>query len=187
MGKAEARASSIASRAARSDAELEAAGAALAALPWPEIITADSATCYLAMAGEPPTRPLIDVLTARGIAVALPIMRKGRTLAWGWWGAELERNTYGVMEPPEYAAFSLSSVSAVILPALRAGRDGSRLGRGAGYYDRALAQVPRRADGGPTRIAIVFDDEIDDSVPHDALDAPVDIIASPRGGFHTVA
>lgn len=186
MDKAEARASSIASRAARSDTDLEVAGTALAALPWDDIIPGGSLTCYVAMTGEPPTQPLIDALASRGIAVALPIMRKGRALAWGWWGGELERNSYGVLEPVEDSTFRLGNVGAMVLPALRVGRDGTRLGRGAGYYDRALAQVPRTVDGGPTRIAIVFDDEIDDTVPHDELDAPVDFIASPGGGFYAI-
>ena len=61
----------------------------------------------------------------------------------------------------------------------RVGLDGTRLGRGAGYYDRALAAVPGAIKGGPLRIAVAFDDEVDDSVPHDAWDQPVDVIVTP--------
>ena len=61
----------------------------------------------------------------------------------------------------------------------RVGRDGSRLGRGAGYYDRALANVPAHSTGGPIRICLVFDDEVDESVPSEPHDALIDLIVTP--------
>lgn len=183
MSKDEARARSLASRAARADADIAAAGAALAAVEWGELVDGDAVTCYLSMAGEPPTNDVIERLESLGMRVALPIMRPRRALAWGWHGGDLTRNNYGVLEPAEDPSVELGTMAAMLIPALRAGRDGSRLGRGAGYYDRALAAVPRRDQGGPLRIVMVFDDEIDTSVPHEALDAPVDVIMTPSSLF----
>jgi 5-formyltetrahydrofolate cyclo-ligase len=177
--KDDARAISLASRAARSDADARAAGELVGAAPWASLVDGETASCYLSMTGEPPTAPVIERLEGLGIRVALPIMRPGRQLAWGWHGTDLLRNGYGVLEPAPDDAIELGHMAAMLIPALRAGRDGSRLGRGAGYYDRALAAVPRHADGGPLRIVIVFDDEVDDTVPHDPLDAPVDVVITP--------
>ena len=52
-----------------------------------------------------------------------------------------------------------------------------RLGKGAGYYDRALAglHVPVAA--------VVFDHEVAEKVPHGQLDAPVDAVITPSGFF----
>lgn len=179
MTKEHARSLSLARRAARPSTDVAVAGAALAAAPWSDLVRGSAATCYVSMAGEPPTDGIIARLEELGIRVALPIMRPGRRLDWGWHSGHMTRNGYGVLEPEVDAAFDLTEVSALVIPALRAGRDGSRLGRGAGYYDRALAHVPRSSDGGPVRIAVVFDDELVESVPHEDFDAPVDVVVTP--------
>jgi 5-formyltetrahydrofolate cyclo-ligase len=106
-------------------------------------------------------------------------MKPGNSLAWGFDGAELVKNSYGISEPVS-VEIDISRASAILVPALRVGRDGSRLGRGAGYYDRALAAIPLHVDGGPLRICLVFDDEVDDSVPSEPHDALIDVIVTPK-------
>lgn len=56
-------------------------------------------------------------------------------------------------------------------------KQGMRLGKGAGYYDRALAglEVPV--------VAVVYDDEFLDAVPHDTHDVPVHGVITPTGFF----
>jgi 5-formyltetrahydrofolate cyclo-ligase len=130
------------------------------------------------MATEPPTDQLRTNLRDLGKEVALPIMKPGNSLAWGFDGTDLVKNSYGIFEPMP-AAIDIASASAILIPALRVGRDGSRLGRGAGYYDRALANVPTHATGGPIRICLVFDDEVDESVPSEPHDALIDLIVTP--------
>ena len=99
-------------------------------------------------------------------------------MPWGFDGAELVGNSYGIQEPVP-AEIDISQASAIIIPALRVGGDGSRLGRGAGYYDRALANVAAHKSGGPIRICLVFDDEVDDSVPSESHDELIDVIVTP--------
>ena len=59
-----------------------------------------------------------------------------------------------------------------MIPALAAGRDGSRLGRGKGYYDRALTSVLG------LRVVVVHDEEVRDSVPNDPHDEKVSMVVS---------
>jgi 5-formyltetrahydrofolate cyclo-ligase len=99
-------------------------------------------------------------------------------LAWGFDGLSLEKNSYGIFEPVS-SDIDIDSASAIIIPALRVGLDGSRLGRGAGYYDRALEALVPFKDGGPRRIVLVFDDEVDATVPCEPHDAPIDVIVTP--------
>jgi 5-formyltetrahydrofolate cyclo-ligase len=169
---------SITARSARTSADISAAGTALANHDWATLCPGQLVTCFVSMATEPPTTDLRTKLREIGKDVALPIMKPGNSLAWGFDGDDLVKNTYGIFEPAP-ADVDIAKASAILIPALRVGRDGSRLGRGAGYYDRALANVPTHDDGGPIRICLVFDDEVDDSVPSEPHDAPIDVIVTP--------
>lgn len=172
------RAHNLENRRARSQEEREAAGLALAAHAWDLLAPGTLVTCYASMPIEPSTKQLRHKLLAQDKQVALPIMQKGRALAWGFDSDELEVNGFGIGEPEE-ATIDISTAGALIIPALGAGLDGSRIGRGAGYYDRALENIPLQSDGGPIRIVVVFDDEVVESVPHEEHDQPVDIIVTP--------
>lgn len=172
------RARHLENRRARSDEERELAGRQLASHEWSALIPGELTTCYASMAIEPSTGPLLALLRGTGKNVLLPIMQKGRALAWGFDSPELEVNGFGIAEPIE-TDVDIAQASALIIPALGAGLDGSRIGRGAGYYDRALANIPLHHHGGPLRIVVVFDDEVYDSVPHEPHDQPVDVIVTP--------
>jgi 5-formyltetrahydrofolate cyclo-ligase len=65
----------------------------------------------------------------------------------------------------------------VLAPALAVARDGSRLGRGGGSYDRALARCPADA----VLAAVVFDEEVVDVLPSDAWDVRVHLAVTPSG------
>ena len=169
---------SISARSARSSAEITAAGIALANHDWAALCPGQLVTCFVSMATEPPTDEVRTKLIALAKDVALPIMKPGNSLAWGFDGTDLVKNSYGIYEPAP-TEIDIAQASAILIPALRVGRDGSRLGRGAGYYDRALANVPAHSSGGPIRICLVFDDEVDDSVPSESHDAPIDLIVTP--------
>lgn len=169
----------IASRDARSAENIRFAGLALAAQDWASLCPGQLVTAFMSMNNEPPTEGVRETLAKLGKQVALPIMRPKRQLEWGFDGTTLIRNNYGILEP-ETADIDISKATAIIIPALRVGLDGSRLGRGAGYYDRALEKVPAHADGGPLRICLVFDEDVDETVPHEPHDAPIDVIVTPN-------
>jgi 5-formyltetrahydrofolate cyclo-ligase len=172
------RALSLTSRAARAESAIALAGEAIAAHDWNQLCAGELVTCFVSMATEPPTAQLRKQLGNLGKSIALPIMKPGHTLAWGFDGLSLEKNSYGIFEPVS-SDIDINSASAIITPALRVGLDGSRLGRGAGYYDRALEMLVPYKIGGPRRIVLVFDDEVDESVPCEPHDAPIDLIVTP--------
>jgi 5-formyltetrahydrofolate cyclo-ligase len=72
---------------------------------------------------------------------------------------------------------AIVDADAVLVPALAVALDGTRLGRGGGSYDRALA---RRRPGCPA-VALLFDGEVVAALPHDSWDAPVDGVITPAG------
>ena len=62
-------------------------------------------------------------------------------------------------------------------------RVGIRLGRGGGYYDRAL--VHARPDA--VLVTVVFDDERVDRLPREVHDRPVTAVVTPSGGWQELA
>lgn len=176
--KDEARAESMASRALRNEAQIQQVESNLLRHDWDKLCPGKFVTCYVSMTGEPPTNNLRAHLKSLGKTVLLPIMKPGRALSWGIDDGELTVNNYGVAEPIE-TELTPAIASLMIIPALRAGRDGSRLGRGAGYYDRVLEKTPRTESGGPLRLVLVFADELVDSVPHESHDQTMDGVITP--------
>ena len=67
----------------------------------------------------------------------------------------------------------------VFVPALAVDRAGTRLGRGAGFYDRTLPLA------GPAArlVAVVRDDELVDELPAEPHDVPMTHALTPRGGL----
>lgn len=127
---------------------------------------------------------LPDALREAGIGVLLPLMRSDRDLDWaGYENREsLVRGPRDLWEPDPRTALGVDavrSVDLVVVPALAVGRDGSRLGRGAGCYDRALARTAPRTP----LVALVYDDELLDEVPAEAHDRRVTDVVTPTGGW----
>ncbi len=180
--KDQARSASIAGRRAMNSENRRDAELALSAHDWSQIIGFGPATCYVSMGDEPGTAELRAHLGALRIEVFVPVMQPDRRLLWGRDNDDMTLNAFGIFEP-EPEDVDLANFSALIIPGLRMGRDGTRLGRGAGYYDRVLNSLPRMNAGGPIRVGIVFDDELDDTVPHEAHDSALDVVVTPSSVY----
>jgi 5-formyltetrahydrofolate cyclo-ligase len=169
----------IAARAARTAAEVAAAGAAMAEHAMRAWSEAGTVAAYAATGAEPPTRPAMDRLRAMGVTVLVPVV-VGTGLRWapyeGW--ERLVPGPFGLLQPtgPLLPVDVLRHVDVVASPALAVDRQGHRLGRGGGYFDRALADVaPSSA------VAVVFDDEVVDEVPVEEHDRDVGAVLTPSG------
>ena len=100
---------------------------------------------------------------------------------WGLWEAGRALVTLG--RPPAQpdgearGAESLKEADLIIIPALAASVDGTRLGQGGGWYDRALLH----RSPGVAVVSVVFDDEVLESgvIPTEAHDVPIDAIITP--------
>ncbi|MEU4427023.1 5-formyltetrahydrofolate cyclo-ligase [Actinoplanes sp. NPDC024001] len=88
----------------------------------------------------------------------------------------------GLLEPngPRLGVDAIREADLVLVPALAVGRDGTRMGRGGGSYDRALARLPTP---GPLIVALLHDGEDIEVVPTDPHDRRVHAVITPTGGF----
>ena len=168
-----------AARASRAASELIPAGAGFARHGVAVAEGVSTVAAYASVGDEPPTRPLLDALRLRGLRVLLPRV-DGDDLEWASYESwtELRTTDRGLLEPVGNAVSgSLAEVTDLVLaPALAVDRHGNRLGRGAGYYDRALKDVARGRI-----IAAVFDDEVLDELPAEPHDVPVAAALTPSG------
>lgn len=176
--KAALREQILAARASRTEAERAAAGRGISAQAVDRLSTSAVVAAYLAFGSEPPTGELIAGLVAAGVEVVVPVVA-GERLDWARSDPVdvAVTGALGIPEPagPRLGVDYLAHVTAVLVPALAADRSGNRLGRGRGFYDRALA------DACAPLIAVVYDDELLDAVPVEAHDAPVSAILTPSG------
>jgi 5-formyltetrahydrofolate cyclo-ligase len=183
--KAELRAEMLAARRQLSPAERHSAGRQLrdAILEDPQAQMAGTIAAYVSVATEPATQALIFAFFKRGSYVLLPLLRPDNDLDWASYEGpdSLVPGPRGLLQPaePPRGVTAITSADLVLVPALAADRQGHRLGRGGGSYDRALARV------GPAipTIALLYDHELLDAVPAGPLDRPVRAVAQPGQGI----
>lgn len=153
----------------------EALEAALADRILPHLLTADIVGGYHPFRDEISPLPLLARLSDAQRA-ALPwfadrdspmLFREGPAMVPGPWR---------LLQPDDKAPFVLPDV--LLVPLVLADRNGTRLGRGQGHYDRALTHL--RDMGEPFTIGIAWDAQIaDEPLPTDPWDAHLDAIATP--------
>lgn len=174
------RAAVLAARAGLSRDEWEAGDAARAsalraALPGDATVVA----LYAARPGEPGTAGLLAELLASGYEVLLPKLRPTPDWAALTTPADLVPGWAGIPHPsgPPLGPAALGRADVVVVPCLAVGRDGTRLGTGGGWYDRALGH--RRA--GAAVWALARAEEVFASVPTLPHDLPVDAVVTEAG------
>lgn len=127
---------------------------------------------YWGVEPEPQTTGLISALLAYGKQVALPVCRADGTMeARLYRGGRLVRNRYGIPEPGEDCpTVAREALDVILVPALCYDRNGFRLGRGKGYYDRFLAGYT-----GVT-VGMCYRELVQEAVPREEHDLPVKIL-----------
>lgn len=82
---------------------------------------------------------------------------------------------YGIPEPRlDLLTVRPKDIEMILIPGVVFGERGERLGRGAGFYDRFLSDIP-----GTLRVGVAFDFQvISDEIPQEPWDARMDLIVT---------
>lgn len=119
-----------------------------------------------------------------GTGIAVPIvdwathdMHPGRL--GGLDAADLKVGRYGLRTPVQDVPVALEDIELVLVPGLAFDRDCRRLGRGGGFYDRLLSELPGR----PLTIGVCFDEQVVEVVPVESWDHVVDRVVTPTQAF----
>lgn len=163
------------------DRSLAARRAASRLLGMMEVRRARHVAVYLAAGSELGTRPLIHALRKRGKLLSAPRIVPGRPgrmrmlpLAAG---RPLRRNRYGIAEPRSSREPRHQKIDVAIIPLVGFDARGTRLGSGAGYYDRWLAG----AWPPPYRVGYGFANQEIPRIPSEPWDLSLDAVCTERG------
>ena len=142
--------------------------AALFGLLSPQICIAG----YCAMPNEADISALLREMGSRRATLALPwIGARGDGMLFRRWsdGAPLDMAADHFLQPLSTADHVVPDI--ILMPLLGFDRQGTRLGQGAGYYDRALAKQTNAL-----RIGIAWSVQEFEALPADPWDMPLDAI-----------
>ncbi len=157
----------------------------------PEYVSARSILMYHALEDEVDLGTLIDDAIHSGREVLLPVVGEGRGSAGeaatpsrsremsvcsvGDPARDLREGVFGIMEPRGGMPLEdLSQIGLVLAPGRAFDREGGRLGRGGGYYDRFLRRLRPRKAGGPPKIGVAFACQVVEAVPRTGMDVLMD-------------
>ena len=181
-GKRGWRARLLAARAELSADQLDAAAGAVRRHVLDRLAGTPRIAAYVPVGREPGSLGMLDALRDGGTEVLLPVVVAG-ALDWARYDGPdgLVAGPLGTRAPagPGLGPGAPAAVDAVLLPALAVDHGGVRLGRGGGYYDRALAVVP----AGRPLIALLHDGELVPRLPADPWDRAVTAVVSPAIGW----
>ena len=186
VAKDELRARLLARRRDRPPGERAAAADAVASALLAGLEGVRTLAAFVPDPSEPGCGRLPDAYTGLGARVLLPVIpTQGRVLDWAVYTGDLESGRFGLSHPvgPRLGPTAIGAADVVVVPALAVDSVGIRLGRGGGYYDRAL--VHARPDA--LLVTVVFDDERVDRLPREVHDRPVTAVVTPSGGWEELA
>ncbi len=132
-------------------------------LSTPEWAEAETVLLYHSLPDEVDTAELIAAGVGQGKQILLPVVVGSELELRIYDGPEtLKRGAYGILEPtgslfpsPRYPQISLA-----IIPGVAFDKDGHRLGRGKGYYDRLLPRLT-----GACKVGICWHFQLLDHIP----------------------
>ncbi|MDP6978268.1 MAG: 5-formyltetrahydrofolate cyclo-ligase [Myxococcota bacterium] len=165
------------------DPEEAAVRAAEHVCSLPEFESAAVLALYSATSTELGTRHVFEVARDMGKRCVYPRCTDAGTLEFAEVSAleALVEARFGILEPPpEFSVLDLAELDLVLVPGLAFDPAGRRLGRGAGYYDRALAGM--EASVSPSSlIGFAYSVLLIDSVPVESHDRGMDAVVTERG------
>ena len=142
-------------------------------LTHPRVQEADTILMYHSLPDEVDTHSALDQLLAMGKKVLLPkVVSDTEMTIHEYTGADSLQPSepYGILEPttPELSIINCQ-LSIAIVPGMAFDKQGHRLGRGKGYYDRFLSQIPNIY-----KIGVCFTFQMLESIPSESTDVVMD-------------
>lgn len=139
---------------------------------------------YVGSDGEIDPEPLAVALRARGVETYYPVTGdspEGVALTFrSWDGAyPMVRGHFDIpVPPPGSGELGAAELDAVVVPLVAFDTAGNRLGRGAGYYDRALGAA-RSTTAAPLLVGWAYDFQQVERIDPEPWDVRLDLVVTP--------
>lgn len=134
---------------------------------------------FAALPGEPDLRHLHQLVPS--VELIYPLVQADQRLCFHLVTdpEALEPGSFGIMEPNPlvHPPVSAGSIDAFLCPGIAFDSAGTRLGRGAGFYDRALAEARPEA----ARLGVGFAAQAASALPRESHDVVMDHLADEGG------
>ncbi len=148
-------------------------------LEIPEIQNTSGVMAYLAQPPEPNLDPLLTHFLEHNVSISVPhVGDQGHGMLpielKSLDPSELDVDRFGIRAPCIHKKISPASIDVVVIPGVAFGSDGSRLGRGGGFYDRFLNSLSEHT----LRIGACFSVQNTASVPTKSHDLGVDLVVT---------
>ncbi len=130
---------------------------------------------YASFDGEVDTFDMMRQAQRHGKKIALPyITKENKTIVpivINCLEEDLEGGLYGIQQPKYEATRSipLDALDLVVVPGIAFDNENNRLGRGLGFYDRLLKNLPSKIPS----VGLAFDFQVVDHLPRHQHDMPV--------------
>jgi len=159
---------------------------------------------YMAIDGEVDVAAVAGPLRERGWTICLPVVTDDDVLRFREWhveewrsregseGSGLTTGRFGIPEPRagggdgsptaggDPSGLDPSGLAVVVAPCTAVDADGTRVGFGGGFYDRALGPAEPR----PLVVVVAFDVQMSAvPLPRRAWDVPADVVVTDRGTY----
>jgi 5-formyltetrahydrofolate cyclo-ligase len=142
----------------------------------PVYLEAVSVVGYISAENEPPTDAILEAAESSGRLVYLPRGGVCPTVVRWNRGDPLELGSGGVLQPAN-DTYALPVAPAVVLvPTVAWAADGTRIGRGAGFYDRLFKALDARI----ARVGLAYEFQEFQRLPRDAWDEPLHYVITER-------
>ncbi len=137
---------------------------------------------FIAFNGEPDLTPALEALHQAGRRIHLPVVNDNRMHFIRWTPASrMEPNRFGIPEPVEGSECPPERLELVLMPLVAFSAAGTRLGMGAGFYDRTFDFRLEQPDSGPLLVGTAYALQEIDSLPAQSWDVPLDAVVTDRG------
>ena len=136
--------------------------------------------------GEPNLLPTLESADQQGTRIALPVIKQspsGPSLIFRLWSGAtvMKKSRFGIPEPCGSPEIPLFNIDLLLMPLVGWDESGSRLGMGAGFYDRALQ--PLSQSDAPIRAGVAYQLQKVPGVPDEAWDIRLHMLLSETGWF----
>uniref|UniRef100_A0AB33J972 5-formyltetrahydrofolate cyclo-ligase n=1 Tax=Prevotella sp. GTC17260 TaxID=3236796 RepID=A0AB33J972_9BACT len=141
-------------------------------LAHPRIQQAQYILLYYSLPDEVNTHHLAELLVAKGKQILLPvIVGESDLILRSYTGTQDLKadNAFHILEPMGKLFTEYTKIEVGIIPGMSFDNRGNRLGRGKGYYDRLLVQMPHLY-----KIGVCFEFQRVDCVPTSTYDVRMD-------------
>jgi 5-formyltetrahydrofolate cyclo-ligase len=130
---------------------------------------------YWSMDDEVQTHRFVEEQYRAGKTVLLPCVDGDDLVLRQYTGLEQMKagEQFGIGEPTGAIFDDLGKVGAIVVPGVAFDRQGHRMGRGRGFYDRLLASTPNAY-----KIGVAFDFQMVPQVPVEPHDKMMDVVVT---------